>query len=60
MTMSDDTPVSTLVLPVLLRPILSQVFHFSIEAIRTIVSFRQRKKNVQKRHCLLQMTNFHV
>lgn len=25
MTMGDDTPVTTLVLPVLLRPILSQV-----------------------------------
>lgn len=31
MTMSDDTPVSTLVLPVLLRPILSQVkFHIHV------------------------------
>lgn len=40
MTMGDDTPVSTLVLPVLLRPILSQVkiFHF-------VCYFIERKEN---------------
>lgn len=36
MTMSDDTPVSTLVLPVLLRPILSQLERRDVVASQTL------------------------
>lgn len=50
MTMSDDTPVSTLVLPVLLRPILSQVEFYLFSFHFKSIKFKMKLRFI---HCVL-------